>query len=554
MQKLIFVLILTCLPVFLFSLTGWTDPVPVTNSGGSIQNFAFSAAADNGTGLFVYSGNGGGTNNGVSFKSSGENSLTWLQNSFLSTAGSDALSPSVSGAGGYIYNAWLEKKSGIYHVVFKRGLKENSLDLSGNGNCTAVNIFAGCSGMVHVLWVENGAVYYRKGFNNGSNWSDSKTIGGSSSEKPFIFESNNRLVALWQGGVTPAVKYSISSDGGLNWSGEINISSTGINGFSSSVDMEGILYAVWEQADKIYFRRFGSLAWEMEKTVSTNTLGTAKNPSVAADIDSFINVVWTDNRTGTEKIYLSISTDGGLTFSAEVILGTVAAAGKTILASFKKSLFLLYQEAGQIMYRIKDTSAPSPVTIKSPAYHPSGGGCNNNCPVFSFEAADNEGGSGLKGFSYVFDKNPGTLPVETVNYFSTSLSFSRIENGTWYLHVKAADMLDNWSTVSHFTMNISNTSLLPENECWPAPNPVRAGEKPVIRYFVPESSSVELEVFNEAGDRVTLLNRDAVSGVNEIKELDTTGWSNGVYFYRLKAKSVQSGTSAQLVKKILLLR
>ena len=76
----------------------------------------------------------------------------------------------------------------------------------------------------------------------------------------------------------------------------------------------------------------------------------------------------------------------------------------------------------------------------------------------------------------------------------------------------------------------------------------------MIRYFVPESSSVELEVFNEAGDRVTLLNRDAVSGVNEIKELDTTGWSNGVYFYRLKAKSVQSGTSAQLVKKILLLR
>ena len=249
-----------------------------------------------------------------------------------------------------------------------------------------------------------------------------------------------------------------------------------------------------------------------------------------------------------------MSEDEGLAFSSEIILGTLTQPGKLLFTSFKKNLHLLYKESGQVMYRIKDTSAPSPVSIKSPAYHPSGGGCNNNCPVFIFESSDNDGGTGVKGFSCAFDKSAATVPSEVINCPSNTLSFPKTENGSWYLHVKAMDLLGNWSETSHFRMVINNTSLLPENEVWSAPNPVRSGQNPVVRYFVTDPSEVEMTVFNEAGDIVAFVKKNALMGINEIKDLNINDRANGVYFYRLKVKSVQTGVSAQLVKKILLLR
>jgi len=160
----------------------------------------------------------------------------------------------------------------------------------------------------------------------------------------------------------------------------------------------------------------------------------------------------------------------------------------------------------------------------------------------------------VKGFSCAFDKSAATVPSEVINCPSNTLSFPKTENGSWYLHVKAMDLLGNWSETSHFRMVINNTSLLPENEVWSAPNPVRSGQNPVVRYFVTDPSEVEMTVFNEAGDIVAFVKKNALMGINEIKDLNINDRANGVYFYRLKVKSVQTGVSAQLVKKILLLR
>ncbi|MFH1073550.1 MAG: hypothetical protein V1752_00520 [Candidatus Firestonebacteria bacterium] len=554
MRKIILIVILNFFPVIFFALTGWTDPFPVTNVSGSIQDFAFSVSSDRGNGLFSYACNGGSANNGIYFKNSTENSLTWSLNSFLSTVNNDALSPSVTGINGFIYNAWLDNNSGIYRVLLKKSPDGDNVELSGGANCSSVNIFAGSNGNVHAVWSENGIIYYRKGFNNGSNWSDIKTVSGAVSENPFVFEAGNLLVVLWREGVTFCAKYSSSGDGGLTWSGESSFSSAGIASLSCAGDSTGAVYAVWEQADKVYFRKHEASGWDMEKTISTNTAGTAKNPAVTIDTEGDIYVVWSDNRTGTNKIYLSSSVNGGQTFSSEIVLGQITLPGKLILASFKKNLYLLYKESGQIMYRIKDTSAPSPVSIKSPAYHPAGGGCNNNTPVFFLEVSDNDGGTGVKGYSFAFDKNAATVPPEVINYSSNTLTFPKTENGSWYLHVKAMDILGNWSETSHFNMVINNTSILPESEMWSAPNPVRSGQNPVIRYFVSDSSDMEMTVFNEAGDIMTSVRKNVLLGINEIKELDTRNWANGAYFYRIKVKSVQTGATAQLVKKILLLR
>jgi len=552
MRKTVFIFLFNILPFTLSALTGWTDPLPLTNVSGGLQDFSFSVSADRGTGYFAYACSGGSANNGVYFKNSCENSLTWSFSAFLSAEGNDAVSPSVSGLNGFIYNAWLDNNSGIYRVFFKRGLNGENQELSGGGNCSSVNIFSGSSGEAHVVWTEGGSICYRKGFNSGSNWSAVKTLSTGISENPFAFETGGSVFVFWQAG--GIAKYSKSSDGGLNWSGESSFSSTGIAALSGSAAIPGTIYAVWEQSNKIYFRKYSGSAWELEKTVSGNTTGTAKYPAVTADAGGVIYVVWSDNRTGLNKIYISESRDSGVTFSAETLLGPLALPGKILLASFKDNLHLLYPEAGQVLYRIKDTCAPSKVVVKAPAYQPCPGGSSNNCPEFTFEASDNEGGTGVKGFSYLLDKNPSTVPVEIINCSSPALAFTKIENGNWYLHVKAADALGNWGVVSHFNMVINNISLLPESEVWLAPNPVRTGQNPVLRIFIPEPANLELTVFNEAGEILTTVQRNLPSGISEIKEPDTSSWANGVYFYRLKVKSAGTGTAAKLLKKLLLLR
>ena len=547
------------IPIFLLlfvfrslALTGWTDPLPVTAAVGDIQDFTFSISSDKGAGLFSYACNGGSAVNGIYLKTSFPGELSWSQNVLLSTENNDALSPSVSGLNNNIYSAWLDDNQGVYRVLFRRG-REDAVELSSGGNCTSVKLFAGTGSCVHTAWAEGGVIFYRKGFNNGSNWSDLKTVGASPSDKPFIFEANGRLLLLWQGGSPAAVNYSVSTDGGNTWSAESNISSFGIASLAGAVDMSGVVYAVWEQANKIFFRKYGLIGWEMEKTVSTNTSGIAKYPAVAADADGIIYVFWTDNRSGGYKLYNSLSVDLGMTFTAETELASLPAAEKITAGSYKNNLHLFWKESGQVYSRVKDTAAPSPAKIASPTHTPAGGGSNNNCPVFTIIAEDNEGGTGIKGLSYIFDREPATVPETAINFTGNTLCFPKTANGKWYLHVKTADFLGNWSSTVHFTVMINNVSLLPGGEAWCFPNPVRSGE-PKIRYFVPEDAGVELAVFNEAGDMVVSRTKEAKTGINEIADLDTSGWANGVYFCKIRANSRITGNKAEIVKKLVLMR
>ncbi len=534
------------------ALTGWTDPVPVTAAFGAIQEFAFSIAPDNGRGLFSYAGNGGSGVNGIYFKDSVLDYLTWSKYSFLSTENNEALSPAVTGLNNYNYTSWLDNNSGIYRLLFRRDLG-STRELSGGGNCTSLNIFAGANNCVHAVWSEGGVIYYRKGFNNGANWSDIKSVSGLLADRPCIYETGGKLLLLWEAGAPAILRFSLSSDAGVTWSAEENFSSPGITALSGAAASAGAVYTVWEQANKIYFRKYSSSGWEMEKTVSSNTAGSAKYPAVAGEDGGGINVFWTDNRTGDFRIYYSASRDSGMTFAPETELGVLPAAGRLVAASYKNNIHLFWKAAGQIYFRIKDDTAPLAVQISSPTHTQNGAGSNNNCPVFNFAAFDNEGGTGLKGFSFTFDKEPLTRPDSSINLAQTSVSFPRTENGKWYLHVSVSDALGNWSSPAHYGITVNNSSLLPGSEAWCFPNPVQSSN-PKIRYFVPEAATIYLTIFNEAGESVLLKTKDALAGINEIDNLETANWANGVYFYRIKAVSTATGRSAQLVKKMVLLR
>jgi len=63
----------------------------------------------------------------------------------------------------------------------------------------------------------------------------------------------------------------------------------------------------------------GGRTWSLPFRVNNDGGGaTQQDPSIALDADNAIYIAWTDNRGGNNDIYFSLSTDGGLSFSANV--------------------------------------------------------------------------------------------------------------------------------------------------------------------------------------------------------------------------------------------
>jgi hypothetical protein len=91
----------------------------------------------------------------------------------------------------------------------------------------------------------------------------------------------------------------------------------------------------------------------------------------------------------------------------------------------------------------------------------------------------------------------------------------------------------------------------------PVPNPFRGST--VIGYALPEASSVSLRVFNVQGQQVaTLVSGTMNRGYHSIdwNGRDRAGRpvGSGIYFYRLEATGVQTGTHHEQLRKMLLLK
>ena len=62
--------------------------------------------------------------------------------------------------------------------------------------------------------------------------------------------------------------------------------------------------------------------------------------------------------------------------------------------------------------------------------------------------------SGVKGYSYVIDKSPTTVPDNTVDTTSTTISKDITDTGVYYFHIKTIDNAGNVSGVIHYKIDI----------------------------------------------------------------------------------------------------
>jgi hypothetical protein len=102
---------------------------------------------------------------------------------------------------------------------------------------------------------------------------------------------------------------------------------------------------------------------------------------------------------------------------------------------------------------LKDTTPPTNPSSLTSSSHTVSQPSNNNQVVVSWsgDASDNVGGSGVAGYSTLWDQNPGSTPSTTVNHPKDVLTetSTSLADGSWYFHLRTCDYAGNCSTPIH---------------------------------------------------------------------------------------------------------
>lgn len=197
-----------------------------------------------------------------------------------------------------------------------------------------------------------------------------------------------------------------------------------------------------------------------------------------------------------------------------------------------------------------DASPPGQVAISS-ATHPPLLFANNRNPVFQLSAGDTV--SGVSGYAAVLDKAPTGDPGSAVNAGS-ELRYGPIDNGTWYLHARAIDRAGNAGPISHYGIRVDfNGELIAPDYVKALPNPVRTDQALLEYELAAPAIELSLEFLNSQGE--LLLKADGPSAVGKNHYTwNVAGLANGVYLFRVRARSAEDGKTYSVVRKVAVIR
>ncbi|OHA67702.1 MAG: hypothetical protein A3C82_00365 [Candidatus Wildermuthbacteria bacterium RIFCSPHIGHO2_02_FULL_47_12] len=156
---------------------------------------------------------------------------------------------------------------------------------------------------------------------------------------------------------------------------------------------------------------------------------TGANTLVAANMTKTDSTHYTYSHTvgagnGTATVALSVGTD---------VAGNVITADPTSGATFTV-----------------DNTAPTTVSGLASSSHTASTWSADTTIDVSWTAATDTGGSGVAGYSYLFDTSATTTPDTTSDGAGTSTtSGAQSDGNSMYFHVRAADNAENWGSASH---------------------------------------------------------------------------------------------------------
>lgn len=198
-----------------------------------------------------------------------------------------------------------------------------------NARCIASN-----GNNIHVVWYDyrignSSRIFYKRSTDGGINWSADTNITNSNqtSANPSVAVEGSVVHIVWEDTrIAPVsnseIYYRRSTDNGVTWGPEFRLSSLPDFSEHPSVSVSGqLVFVVWHDEMwgdlEVFCKRStdGGTTWGAD-TRLTNGAGYSAHPSTVIS-GSNIHLVWFDDKDGNEEIYYKRSTDAGTSWGAE---------------------------------------------------------------------------------------------------------------------------------------------------------------------------------------------------------------------------------------------
>lgn len=211
----------------------------------------------------------------------------------------------------------------------------NSYTSFGNTRCIAAD-----GNVIHVVWYDgvtigegNWKIYYKRSSDNGLTWSANVNLSNNVSlaYNPAIAVSGSYVHVVWYENRDGNMEeyYKRSTDGGISWSTETRLTFNDASSSHCSIAASGLnVHLVWQDRRdgniQVYYKRSidGGNTWSADARLrqTNNATGTLNLLPAVAVSGSVVHVAWHDSADGNWEIYYKRSTDGGINWGADIRL------------------------------------------------------------------------------------------------------------------------------------------------------------------------------------------------------------------------------------------
>jgi hypothetical protein len=330
----------------------WQIDVRLTNDPGASYGSEDRGIAVNGNNLHVIWQDHRDGDAEIYYKRSTNRGVTWSADTRISSLPDYSGAPSIAVYQSIVHVFWMDSRNANTDIYYRRST-DNGLTWEAEVRLTtnpeySYNPSVAVSGAnVFLFWSDNTPVdyeiYFKRSTNSGVNWSSSTRLTVDAFSSNFVSASSSGLNVhcTWQDNRNGnnEIYYKNSNDGGVSWSTDMRLTNDPASSTWPAISVSGLnVNVLWsDQRDgnsEIYFKRStnGGSIWSSENRL-TNAANNSINPCPVS-FGPLIAFTWSDMRTGYYKIMYKTSTDGGLSWSTDLLLGpsgnTGAAVGGSI--------------------------------------------------------------------------------------------------------------------------------------------------------------------------------------------------------------------------------